>query len=167
MLPQLSNQLYHIMKDHLRLVMQLEEFDGELSPELEKSMSLSERQLNETAISYAGVIRHYEDLETAIESEIKRLQELKKKAAKRGDLFKKEIEKAMIQFRVDTISSPTTTLCFRSAKSVVIEDESMVPLEYFDPKPSTISKTRIREDIQKGNKVPGAALVTNRHLQIK
>lgn len=164
----MNNSLYHIRAEHLEIIYAIEENEGELTPEIEMALSLTEEQFQEKAISYGYVIKRFEDNASLIDAEIKRLTELKKRAERNYDRFKENLSGAMIQFGVEKIETPTLKLSFRKSESVEIFDEKEIPIEYVDEKiVHTISKTRIKEDLKKGIAVKGANLLTKQNLQVK
>lgn len=160
------SKLFHIREDHLRLVDQIEQADGELTPDVEASLMIKERELQETAVSYAYLILSFKAMAEQADKEIKRLQHLKSKAERLQELFKDQISGAMHQFKVDSIVTPTLRLSFRSARSVQIEDERLIPPEYFKQPSPVVSKELIKDAINAGTEVPGAAMVKKQHLQI-
>lgn len=165
---QLQKNLYEIRQDHLSLLKIIEDAEGELTPEIENSLSLTEEEFQSKAISYGFVIKGFEDSADIIDREIKRLQVLQQKAINRQDLFKSRLSEAMIQFGVEKIESPTLKLSFRKSEAVEITDEASIPSEFYDVKTvSTISKSRIKEIIKAGEEVPGATLIKRQNLQVK
>lgn len=155
------------MADHMRLLAAIEEADGELTPEMEQALQINEKELQEGCISFAYVVKSLEATESAIENEIRRLHGLNAKVTKRLALFKKAISDAMNLYRVESIHGSTIHLTFRKADSVLVENAALVPLEYKKQPEPVVSKELIKEAIKSGKDVPGASIVTNRHLQIK
>lgn len=163
-----KQSLYKIRIEHLELLQMIEDNEGEVTPELENELSLTQDLFQEKAISYGYILKTFDDSTSIIEAEIKRLQELKCKAEKRKELFKQRLSDAMIAFGVEKITTPTLTLSFRKSESVEILDEESIPESFTDTKEvTTISKTRIKEAIKQGITVPGAELITKQNLQVK
>jgi hypothetical protein len=187
MLPQ-TKSMYQIRSEHLGLLKLIEEADGELTPEIEEQLALSKDEFESKAVSYGYVVKMHEDVEEVLDKEIKRLTELKKKAAKRADKFKETLDKAMKEFGVEKIKTETLTLSYRSSKPVELaeqfEDDFLKHVsvtfkpndnapagilnlcEFFDIKLAA-SKTRIGEALKAGAEVPGAKIVEKKNLQIK
>lgn len=152
----------------MRLLFEIEENDGLLEPEQEQALILTEEEFQDKATSYGFVVKTFDDTADTIDKEIKRLQDLKKKAQRRSELFKTQLSEAMIQFGVTEIVSPFLKLSFRKSEAVEIEDEKLIDSEYVESKVvSTISKTKIKEAIKAGIVVKGASLVKKENLQIK
>lgn len=166
--PAPAKSLYQIREEHLILLQQIEDAEGELTPEMEQSLCLTEEDFQSKAISYSYVIKGFNDTGDVIEKEISRLKKLQERAEKTREQFKARLAEAMIQFGVEKIESPVMKISFRKSEGVEITDETAIPSEFFDVKTvSTISKTRIKEIIKAGEVVPGAEFVTRKNLQIK
>lgn len=160
--------LYQIRQDHLTLLAMIEDNEGELTPELEEMLCLSNDDFESKAISYAYVVKGFDFSTEVIDKEIKRLQDLKAKSEKRKELFKQRLSEAMQQFGIEKIDNPLMKLSFRKSESVEITDEEKISSDYTETKVvTTISKTKIKEAIKEGLKVEGAELVTKQNLQIK
>lgn len=166
MLPQ-SNNLYHIEAQYMELLRQVEEAGGELTPEIDNALQLTEQQMQEAAINIGFVIKTLEDKEGLIGGEIARLSEIGYKVGAAKELLKNRLKKSMQQFGIEKVTSPTLTVSFRKSNAVEIENEALVPAAYFDPKPPVVNKTRIKEALQAGEDVPGASIVHRKNLQIK
>lgn len=121
MLPQ-TKTMYQIRGEHLGLLKLIEEAEGELTPELEQAMALTAEEFESKAISYGYVVKMHEDVEEVLDKEIKRLTELKKKAAKRADKFKDTLDKAMKEFGFEKIQTETLTLSYRKSKPVELSE---------------------------------------------
>jgi hypothetical protein len=165
---QTTRSMYAIREDHYALIRQIEENGGELTPELELYLQLTEEEFESKAVSYGFVCKGFDDTEAIIDREIERLETLKARAAKNKELFKSRLSEAMQQFGVEKITTPTLTLSFRKSEAVEITDDAAVPSEFKDEKVTiSISKNRINKAIKGGAEVPGAEIVSRKNLQIK
>lgn len=164
-----TKSMFSIREDHLALLQLLEENEGELTPEIEQSLALTEQEFQEKAVSYAYVIKGFDGTESIIDAELERLLKLKQQAARRKELFKDRLSAAMLQFGVEKIETPTLKLSFRKSEAIEITDETCIPTAFQEEVPATwkISKTKIKEAIKAGEIVPGAQIVTKQNLQIK
>lgn len=187
MLPQ-TKSMYQIRGEHLGLLKLIEEADGELTPEIEEQLTLSQDEFESKAISYGYVVKMHEDVEEILDKEIKRLQALKAKAGKRADKFKETLDKGMKEFGVEKIKTETLTLSYRTSKPVELAedfDETFLSnvtievkpkesapaeieklIEFFDVKAQP-SKTRIGEALKAGAEISGAKIIEKKNLQIK
>jgi DNA gyrase/topoisomerase IV subunit A len=142
--------------------------EGELTPELEQALSLTQEEFQDKAISYGFIMKQFDNDASIIEAEINRLRALLNKADQRKELFKQRLSEAMQQFGVEKITTPLLKLSFRKSEAVEITDGESIPAEYYDEKiVTTLSKTRIKEAIKAGEIVTGAELVVKQNLQIK
>lgn len=163
-----KHSLYQIRIDHLSLLQEIEDNEGELTPEVSQALSLTEEQFQEKAISYGYILKTLDNTTSIIDAEIKRLMKLKERSERNKETFKERLSEAMQQFGVEKINTPTLTLSFRKSESIEISDEDKVPDNFFDQKTIfTISKTRIKEAIKEGKQVPGAELISKQNLQVK
>lgn len=163
-----QKSMYQIRVDHLSLMQMIEESEGELTPEIEQALSLTQDEFNEKALSYALVVKHFDDETEIINKEIERLSAKLAQAEKKKEVFKQTLSTAMQQFGVEKIETPTLKLSFRKSESVEIEDVNKIPLLYVEEKTVTsVSKNDIKKAIKAGEVVPGAKLITNQNLQIK
>lgn len=166
----MGTTLYNILDEHKLLLQKIEELDGEVTPELDEQMNLTNEQFEDKAVSYGYMVKHFDDESTAIANEIKRLQALQGKADKRSEWFKFKISEAMKLFGIDEVNKNNLRLFFRKSKSVEIQDEALIPAEYLTiiPEQKRPDKVAIKAAIDKMDvEVPGATVVEKKNLQIK
>lgn len=114
--------MYDIRIEHLNLMQMIEDAEGEMTPEVEQALVLTQDQFNEKALSYGLVVKHFEDEESVIAREMERLSEKLSQAKKRKELFKQKLSDAMQQFGVEKIETPTLKLSFRKSQSTEVDD---------------------------------------------
>jgi len=158
-----------VIKNEMQLVVnQLIENGGELTPELEQALQITENQLKEKATNYGAVIRSMEYDKTIIDAEIKRLQELKKVRTNSIERLKGTLSEAMQQFKIEQVETPTIKISFRESKAVEILDESIIDKKYKTQVITTkVDKLKLRKDLKNGDAIKGAKLIINNNLQIK
>jgi len=156
--------LYNIKSEYLNIAAQLAE--GELTPELEQSLIITETNLQEKAINYGYVIKNFKSEVDIIDEEIKRLNALKKARINAIDKLKNNISDAMQLFGILEVKAPTFKMNFRKSESVEIYDglDSEFIVEKVSYQPDKIA---IKNAIKEGRTINGAALVTNFNIQIK
>lgn len=160
--------LYQIEKQYFDLTEQLIELDGELTPELEQALDITLSEFETKSIAYAHVIRRLDAECDIIDSEIKRLQSIKRSRESALERLKMRIKTAMETFGMDKVQTPTLKLSFRKSESVEVEDVNALPSMYKTIKVTEApDKTLIKESLKLGKEIPGARLVTNNNLQIK
>ena len=156
--------LYNIKNEYLQIAHKLTE--GELTPELEQALIITQENLQEKAINYGYVIKNFESEVNIIEEEIKRLNALKKARQNAVDKLKTNISDAMQLFGILEVKAPTFKMNFRKSESVEIfeglDQEFITEKVSYQP-----DKIAIKNAIKEGRTVNGAALVTNLNLQIK
>ena len=156
--------LYNIKSEYLAIAHELTE--GELTPELEQALIITQENLQEKAINYGYVIKNFESEVDIIEEEIKRLNALKKARQNAVDKLKTNISDAMQLFGILEVKAPTFKMNFRKSESVEIfeglDQEFITEKVSYQP-----DKIAIKNAIKEGRTVNGAALVTNLNLQIK
>ena len=158
--------LYNITKEMRLLTLELEE--GELTPELEQSLIITQEQLQEKAIQYAYAIRNVEIDSQAIDNEIKRLKAMKEAKDGAIDRMKEAVRNAMLVSGIDKIESSLFKLSLRRSESVEVVNIDQLP-EVLTTVKKTVSadKVKIKEAIKSGLTVEGAVLTENFSLQIK
>ncbi len=167
-MPAKKQSLYDIRAEHLALLDEIEQNDGELTPALEQALSLTNEQFEQKATSYGFVIKHFDDDINTIQAEIKRLSLIEDVIQRRKELFKERLSNAMQEFGFEKITTPLLTLSFRKSESVEITSEKDLPKDYVEQKISTSpNKQKIRIAIKAGQDVPGAQIVVKNNLQIK
>ena len=75
----MKTTLYDIKQEYLELINQVEEMEGELTPEIEQQLIINQNELQNKAIAYHSVILSKDSFNMQIDNEIKRLQTLKKR----------------------------------------------------------------------------------------
>jgi len=158
--------LYHITSELEAINEELISAGGEITPELESKLAITQEELSVKATNYGLVMLNNEADITAIDTEIKRLQALKAPLESTNKKLKEAISNAMLMYGLEKVESPTLKLSFRKSEAVEVFDESKLNQKYFNYKP-TVDKTAIKADLKAGVEVDGARIVTNQNLQIK
>ena len=104
--------LYHIKQSLAEINEQIIAASGELTPELESQLSITQTELSEKARNYGLVILQNESDITAIDAEIKRLQALKAPIEATNKKLKEAISNAMQTYGIEKIDSPLCKLSF-------------------------------------------------------
>ena len=158
--------LYQIEQEYLNIAEALIESGGELTEELELQLTINKEQLQNKGVCYGMVIKDIEAENEAIDTEIKRLTELKKSRSKAIDRLKTNLSTAMQVFGIEEIKSPLLKISFRKSESVEVDVN--LDKKYIKTTVSTApDKLAIKEAIKAGIEVEGARLVVNQNIQIK
>ena len=117
-----------------------------------------------------GLIKYFVNIDTQIEiidSEIKRLQDLKKSKNNKVDRLKKYIVDNILLLNKTKVETPLGNISIRKSESVEV-DISMLHTKYLKQKIEySADKIAIKEAIKKGEKVDGATIIENKNLIIK
>lgn len=164
----MNKSLFQIEQEYMIIAQQLLENDGVPTEELAEALVMNEAQLQTKSTNYAFVIKQMDGECDIIDTEIKRLQGLKKSRQNASERLKSAISTAMEIYGVEEIKTPLVKLNFRKSESVEIEDQELLDKTYLVEKTTCApDKTAIKEAIKRGETVNGAVLVTNKNLQIK
>jgi hypothetical protein len=164
----MNNSLYNIASELRMLLSSIADNDGEITPEQETALAITQQELESKGVNYALVIRECDASVTAIDAEIERLTKLKSKPQNLAKKLKENIGNAMKEFGVDKIESDLIKLSFRKSEETIIEDEKLLPESVFETKTvTTVSKTKVKELIKSGAIITGAYILEKKSLQIK
>ncbi len=160
--------IYQIEQSYNQLAEELIDNGGELTPELEQQLAITEEQLQNKSVAYSFVIKQMDaDIET-IDAEIKRLQNLKKQREKASEYLKERIKHAMELFNIEEIKTPLIKINFRKSETVEVEDVNKLTTAYKTIKiVETADKAAIKAAIKDGIDIPSCSIVQHKNLQIK
>lgn len=165
------SKLYELSKELAVINDELITADGEITPELETRLDQVNLALTEKA---TGIRKWFSMIETdgdALDTEIKRLQRIKKQNENLQDRLKAYVKKNMEIADKKKLDTPigTFTIC-KSPDSMEIVVPELIPDTFKDvvPEHKEINNTRIKKAFSEGYDVPGAKLITDRsHLRVK
>lgn len=159
--------LYNINNDYLKLISQVEEAEGVLTPELEQALTINKSELEVKSIAYIEIVKQRESLNERIDNEIKRLQALKKSNDTLVSKLKNNLLNAVSLF--GNYEAGFIKLSTRKSKQVVVDyDVNDLPKQYKVVKVTeTADKVAIKKAIESGETVYGCRLVENINLSIK
>ena len=140
---------------------------GEVTPELEQAMTITEDQFTAKSVDYGQAIITLRSMEAA-NDEKERLANLQKFYENAEKRLSGALLNAMELFGKPKVETPTMRLTARHTAATVIDDLDMVPKQYTTTKVEAVAdKKAIKEAIMGGEDVPGARVVENVSLQIK
>ena len=162
----MKTTLYDIKKEYLELINQVEELDGEITPEIEEQLTINQNELQNKAIAYHSVILAKDAFNMQIDNEIKRLQALKKRNNTLIDNLKNRLVGAIQTFGEFTIG--TNTFGLRKSERVEVEDVNQLPKEYKTIKVTEqADKVAIKKDLKLGKQIDNCYIVEQFNLKIK
>ena len=160
--------LYQIEQNYLQIAEQLIDNGGEISPEIEQSLAITEEQLQNKSVAYSFVIKEMDGEVEIIDNEIKRLQAMKKARENASQRLKDNIKNAMDLFNIDEIKTPVVKINFRKSETVEVEDVNALHSDYKTVKiVETADKAAIKAALKMGANITGCRIETHRNLQIK
>ena len=160
--------LYDLTTEQMVINQLLEENGGELTPELEEALMITEENLSQKTEGYCKAIAIYNNEAAGLKAEIERLTAKKKTAEKAVERMKDSLLDCMKRLNLEKINAGTFTVSTRKSKSVEILDESLIPMDYKKEVTTiTVDKAAIKKAIDNGVDVEGAKLNENKNIQIK
>lgn len=163
----MEKSLYIIKEEYLDLISQIEQAEGELTPELENALTINKSELEVKSIAYVEVIKQRESFNARIDEEIKRLQAIKKANDNLVLRLKNNLLNAVNMF--GNFEAGFLKLSTRKSKSVEVNiDTNDLPKEFKSIKVTEApDKTAIKKAIESGQEVEGCRIVENINLSIK
>lgn len=162
----MKQSLYNITEDQRLINAMLEETGGELTPEIEEAMLITEENFISKAEAYGATISEYDAQAEACAQEIKRLQAYKKTCENVSKRMKERISDAMMTFDKDKVTAGTFRFSFRKSTAVVVENEELIPEEYFRTE-RTICRKELMDALKAGEVIAGAMIETRQTLQMR
>lgn len=157
--------LYQISEDQRRLNAMLEETGGELTPELEEALAITEQNFVSKAENYGKAILHYKQMVAAAKAETDRIKAIQKTCENAIARMEERLRDAMILFDKPKVEMATLKLSLRKSERVVIDDENNLPADCIVVK-TEVSKTDVKRHLKAGETI-GAHLEENQSLQIR
>jgi len=161
----MKKSLYEITSDYSQLMNEIEMNEGEITPELNEALTITEKELQTKSIAYLSVIKQSEAFVTQLDEEIKRLQALKKRNNNLVDNLKNRLLDAVKLFGVFEVGF--TKFGTRKSTSVQVDDVNSLPQQYKTVKVTeSADKTEIGKALKSGVDVLGCSLIDNLNLKI-
>jgi len=189
--------LFQVTGSMLQIYQELEEVGGELTPELEEALAITQENLDVKVQNYNYLINVNNFNNLAIDSEIERLKAMKVSNNKLTEILEERLLVAVKSLGIEdkgvfTLKLPTITLKTRKSTSIEIDGDVADKFLQFDFKvsnldsvlasklslllaskeitftPTTkVSKTMIKDALKNGETVLNAREHTNYNLVIK
>ncbi len=158
--------LLNIRKEYTDLISQIEENEGELTPEMEQALAINRQELAEKSLAYVEFLGNLEAQNNRIDEEIRRLQQLKRHNQQMLTFLQKGLVRAVQEF--GTVRAGTYTIGVRQTEECVIEDSSRVPDKFKTVKMDVqVDKVAIKKALKEGEHVPGVHIQHNQHPVIR
>jgi hypothetical protein len=161
----MKTTIYTIEQDYLQLMQEIENAEGEITPEIEEALAINETQLESKSIAYNKVIQTKKALNTQIDEEIKRLQALKKRNSNLISRLEETLLNAVKIF--GTIETAFNKFGTRKSSRIEVENVNDLPKEFKVIKVTEqADKKALKEAIKNGAEIPGVTLVECENLKI-
>lgn len=161
-------EIFKIAQEFLDLLNEIEELEGELTPELEERLKINAENMSSKMEGYCKAIRYYEMTVANAKSEKERLDKLIKRSERSQEWMKGAMLDVMEGLDKPKVSAGTFTVGTRKSTAVNIIDESAIPARYASEVVTVkIDKTAIKDAIKNGEEVPGAQLVERKSISIR
>jgi len=157
--------LYEITMDQRLLINEIENMEGEITPEMEMALEINENQLQQKSIAYLEVIRQKEAFNMLIDNEVKRLQQLKKVNNNVIDCLNENLLEAVKLFGAYEVGMQKFST--RKSSQVIVEDVNSLPDIYKVVKVTEqADKMALKKAIELGEKIEGVWIQENLNLKI-
>jgi len=157
--------LYDITADQKLWLNLIESLEGEIEPEMEEALQITEQQLQQKSIAYLEVIRNKEAFNTLVDNEIKRLQQMKKVNNNVIDRLNENLLNAVKTFGVYTVG--LNKFGTRKSSQVIVEDVNSLPEQYKVIKVTEAAdKMMLKKAIEAGEEIKGVYIQENLNLKI-
>ena len=156
--------LFNIDAELYEVYNEIENNGGEMTPELEATLEITEAERLTKGEGYVYVIKQLRSQSDMIKSEIKRLQEIEKRYQNSADKLADTLLQSVVAH--GQIKTALVTISSRKSKAVSITDESLLKAEFMRIKTEP-NKTAIKEALESGQEVQGALIVENYSLNIR
>lgn len=158
--------LYQITEEQMRINSLLEDSGGEITPEIDALMVVTESNLKVKGEGYAKAVYHYKRMEEAIKAEEDRLSKMKKTCQNIQVNLKDRIAAAMEVFDIEKLEYDAFVISFRKSTSIEIDENANIPNEFIKVK-TEVDKRGLSEALKRGEKINGVRLRDNKNIQIK
>lgn len=163
-----KKSIFNIQSEYIELMNQIEDNEGELTPELSAQLDITKAELEVKATSYCYLMKELSSDTAKIDAEINRLQALKSSKVKLQAQLEERVSQAMIRFGIDNIDKNNLKLSFRASKQLIIAEGAKIPKQFQIVKMNTvIDKAKLKAHIDSGKKVKGVSILEKKNLQIK
>lgn len=172
--------LYELEKEYLEIINILEENGGELTSELEESITINKNELNEKIGKYFNLIAELENINNAIKSEVKRLNSKILNKEKTINILQNAVKNATILFGKEEFTKKGNkaylleledlSIRLSPSESVIITDENVIPQEFINTTTkiiTSVDKKAIKTAIEQGVDINGCYIEVKHNVNFK
>ena len=158
--------LFNISTEYLQLMQELENNEGEITPELVTKLTINETDFEKKATAYRHTIIGWRSKIALIKEEIKRLKSLEGSLNNSIETLTTNIDVALKSRDINKLDLGING-GFSYRKSTIVEvDETRLPEQWYRITKS-VNKEELSKYMKEGNIVEGAELISRSNLQIK
>ena len=158
--------LFEISEEQHEIINAIQEFDGEITPQLEEALMINEKNRNQKVMAYVNVFATSDGLIATATELKKRCDAVIKRENAKQERMKSNLLGYIKQFGEFSIG----IMKFGTRKSTTLEvevDVNELPEEYRTKKVTiTADKKALKEAIERGEKIEGVRLQENQNLRI-
>lgn len=159
------SSLYEITTEQRSLINEIELLEGEITPEMEQKLAITESQLQQKSIAYLEFIRSKEAFNGMIDNEVKRLQAMKK--ANNNLIGRLNDNLLMAVKTFGNYEVGTQKFGTRKSSQVIVEDVNSLPKEFKTIKVTEAAdKTALKKALKEGAEIEGVYIQDNLNLKI-
>lgn len=164
----MEKSLYKIDKELMMLLEAIAEQEGEITPEQEQALTITQYELETKAVDYGYAILQLKAWEKMAADEEKRIKALKTAYKNTHEMLSRNLLYAMEKYDLHEVKNATMKVSMRKSTQTIIDDLEAIPRQYKTIKiETTPDKTAIKKAIQDGEVIEGAHLEERNNLQIK
>jgi len=140
--------------------------DGELPEDAYIELEAMNEALEVKYEAIACLIKELNVTAKALKDEEFTLRERRRRHENHAERLKGYLADNMLASGVERLETAKTAITFRKSEGVVIDNESIVPGNYYKYRPE-ISVSTIKDDLKAGIIVPGVHIEERKNIQIK
>lgn len=160
----MGKNLFNINEDIFQLYQQIDDNGGDLTPELEEQLIITEHERESKCEGYVSVIGQLKSKSELLKREAKRLLDAARTYDKSVERLEDNLLSSIVQ--LGPVKTNFVSISTRRNKSVEIAEDAEIPLQYQRVKIEA-NKTAIKEALESGIDVPGATIVEKFSLLIR
>jgi len=140
--------------------------DGELPEDSYIELEALNMQAEIKYEAIACLIKELNITAKALKDEEYALRERRRKHENHAERLRGYLADQMLDNGMERLETAKTAITFRKSEGVVIDNEAIVPGNYYKYKPE-ISVSTIKDDLKAGIEVPGVHIEERKNIQIK
>lgn len=161
-----NQSLFNIVTENQKLMAQLLESGGEMSPEMELHLERIGKQLVTKVDNYVGLMDALDAQEQFFKAREKEMQTAKRSMANLRERLKSTVKEAMATLGKEEVVGDCYRLKMVNNPESYDINEGMVPEGYFiETVVKSLDKTRLLEDVKMGLEVDGVTVKNTKRVQ--